>query len=238
MLAAAAALLLAPAVTAQDDFTDAELVGRYAFAIQSAGGATAGFSFGGSARGVAVSAVGFFMADGDGNITDGVRFLYRPILRNSGFPGAPQVLHEVIEQTLTGTYSVQPDGTGLMQVTVSPNPVWDPDDLAGGDIILGGAPRVRFVLVDGGRRLSLVSESFGVSRGGGGSSTPFWLFLPGTAERQDAALGPDACDSCEVVALLAPLLPGGALPSSHPCFVEEPEGGGAPAAVGRVRRLR
>ena len=223
-------LLTCVSVLAQD-FSEADLEGRYSF--------SAGLE-------LDLPLLGSFVLDGAGGVTDGVRKFFRPFTQPP-FSGATSGLshqrHEIVEQTFTGSYSVGPDGNGTMTIIVTPRPEWTGRDEAGdprpNGLQFDAAETIHFSAADGGRVLRFVLDMrasrltrFELPR----VVSDTWLRFPGEAERQDDS--GSSCDSCELVALLAPLLPGGTLPSSHPCFVAEPGGGGAPPPVGRVRRVR
>ena len=102
---------------------------------------------------------------------------------------------------------------------------------------------IHFSVADGGRVLRLVVDM----RAGkelltqvGPFTVDFWLRFAGEAEGQDGSCS--AADPCETATLiLAPLLPGGVLPSSHPCFVpaqpEPPGSANSAMAAPRARRL-
>src|SRR3989442_15629183 len=85
-----------PGTEANDGFTNADVRGPYGFSLDGTivSGTTA----------VPVAAVGLFVADGNGNLTEGVRTL----------SAGGVVLH----QTFTCTYSVSPNGTGSAVCTI------------------------------------------------------------------------------------------------------------------------
>src|SRR3989442_15606284 len=83
-----------PSAKADDVFTNADVRGPY------------GFSFDGAIVGVGpVAAVGVFVADGNGNLTDGVRTLS---VNGSG-----------LHQTFTCTYTVHSNGPGSVLSFIS-----------------------------------------------------------------------------------------------------------------------
>lgn len=112
-----------PSATADDVFTNADVRGPY------------GFSFDGAIVGVGpVAAVGFFVADGNGNLTDGVRTL--------------SVNASVLHQTFTCTYTVHSNGTGSVVCSI----------ITGGT----GTERFAFVLIDKRREAPFIGTDPGV----------------------------------------------------------------------------
>jgi hypothetical protein len=95
-------LALPRPAAAQRTLTDAELVGRYAFAI----------GLHADASGTTMRVVGVITADGTGNVVGGSRTVFR---HESFMQQALQYT-----QTASGTYRVEPDGTGTMLLTWSP----------------------------------------------------------------------------------------------------------------------
>ena len=117
-------VLVAPGLgaTANDGFTNADVRGPY------------GFSLEGTIITVGpVAAVGFFVADGNGNLTDGVRTI--------------SVNGSVLHQTFTCVYTVNPRGTGSAECTI----------LSGGT----GTESFDFVLTDKRREVPFVATNAG-----------------------------------------------------------------------------
>lgn len=148
---AIASLQAAPAALAQEAFSDADLAGRFAFELRFdvrdnlLGHATSASSF---------AFVGVLVADGEGGVT-GRRWWHRSRSpRNNPDPFALDV--EIVEQAITGTYSVEPDGMGVMRLTVDPAPPWV-EVLEREEIVFGAEEEVRFVLSRGSCELLLVA---------------------------------------------------------------------------------
>ena len=118
-------------------FSNADLHGSY------------GFSFEGTIVGSPLVAVGVFNADGAGNFTSAVRTLVAP-----GVGG-------VIEQTATGSYEINANGTGTAEFDVC--------TLCVGEVCTDSCPpgptaseTFTFVLTDHGKEALLVSTTAGV----------------------------------------------------------------------------
>jgi hypothetical protein len=115
-----------PSARADDEFTNADVRGSYGFSLD-------GTILGTGPGTGPVAAVGFFEADGKGNLTDGVRTL--------------AVSGAVLHQTFTCTYTVNPNGTGSAVCSI----------LSGGT----GTERFDFVLTDKKRRVPFVATNPG-----------------------------------------------------------------------------
>ena len=153
----------------------------------------------------------------------------------------------IIEQTFEGSYSINPDGTGQMDLIVSPNPDYFgrllPDGSPGSSPVeYDGTETLHFATAEGGRLLQLGLEMKPIDNPQPSDpSCEFcsdnWSTFTGTAHHAAPAA---SCDNCELVRLLAPALPGG-LASTHPCFVpaqpEPPGSSNSAMAAPRARRL-
>jgi hypothetical protein len=174
---ALAALLLAPGSATAQDFTEADLVGDYAFTVSNDSD-----SQGGGGRSTGMRILGRFTADGLGSVS-GSRTWLRPVWPDLA------LRTQAIEQEFTGTYSVESDGRGVMTVTATPNSDWL--SVNGLTATVFEEPELHhFVLANGGRNLGLTMDlnanhiriADGSSRGG------VTYGLVGDAEAQDSAV--------------------------------------------------
>ena len=215
------ALLLAPASANAQGFTEADLVGGYAFqaGTEAGNGNTVGFGFGG----LTMTTTGKFTLDGAGIVTDGVRTTLRPLF----LTGSLEARTEVVEQTFTGSYSVEPDGTGVMTIEPTPTPPWDVVDNDDAHLTFPPTETIRFTLAEGGRRL-LFSQDVRAIRRPVSNPALFprdaHLFLVGQAESQAPAddltdlVARQSAQLCEVLRLLN--TPQGQRETSTPEVVE------------------
>jgi len=122
------------ALAADDDggTPNALLKGRYSFPIEVTGNR----SFG----------VGVFTADGRGNITEGIRILVSPV-HSTGPP---------VRHLFTGSYSINPDGTGTAVIVTTDPP--DPSPLDGYSWPLSLTQHWDFVVMDGGQEIWYVAR--------------------------------------------------------------------------------
>lgn len=140
------AILLAPDAAVAQGFTEADLVGDYAFELQSNS-----IGHRGSHRMLSfLRMIGRFSVDGSGNL-EGSRLF----LRDENPRGNTGVT-EFLEQEFTGTYLVESDGTGVMIIAATPNPPWDTD--SGISLIIEDSESIHFVLANGGQTLDLTSD--------------------------------------------------------------------------------
>jgi len=100
-------LLVAPVVAAQPTFSDADLEGTYAFSLIEAAKSSTSIS----ESGVSITAAGVFSADGAGNILAGLRT--KSIAGRLPWNG-------IVDQVFSGSYTIDSDGTGVMQIRLNP----------------------------------------------------------------------------------------------------------------------
>ena len=98
-------LLLAPVVHAECPASVADVTGTYRLQLHGRGDGGAAWS---------TDAIGWFVADGSGNL-NGVLTVVRQWMTH-----AP----EAVEQAFTGSYSVSPDGRGVADLVITPQPVF------------------------------------------------------------------------------------------------------------------
>jgi hypothetical protein len=126
--------------------------------------------------------VGSFYADGEGNITGGARLIHNTL--------GQSIWQTPVEQTFSGTYTVNPNGTGVARITVQSPPLPSMNGVAPApdwSFYIRAEESFTFVLSDGGRELQLIwsltrAEPIGVL------PEPYVDHVPGEARRQD-----DAC---------------------------------------------
>ena len=144
-LASLVVALVVPVAAAQAPLTEADLVGTYAFSSEEAEV--------GSFR-LSTSFVGVITLDGDGTVVSGSRAFVRTVQGTGTLTTGP--IFEVIQQEVTGTYSVLPDGTGTMTLTATPNPPWVQNPGGCCHVVFGLEPEtVYFAVSDAGRTLLL-----------------------------------------------------------------------------------
>ncbi len=110
------AFLLLPGSAGAQDFSEADFFGDYAVAFGANGDSVAA-----SRRGSQLAVTGVVHADGLGTVS-GVWIVSRSFWPLPSDPFASPA--EVFEQTVTGTYSVSPDGVVSLSVQLDPNPLW------------------------------------------------------------------------------------------------------------------
>ncbi len=178
-----ALVAVASIAIAQPGFSNDDLVGPYSFS--SSGIGLIVVDSWSVPDGSNIEMIGFLEADGAGNVT-GTRTFQRPIIVDVA-PSTPvHQRREVVEQTVTGTYEVNADGSGTMWLSPEPNPAWSvPSQRATIVRFIGGGPEVlRFVLADDGRSFRFTHE-LRATRHAASVIRDTHLLLSGIAETQE-----------------------------------------------------
>jgi len=133
---------------------DEKLVeGRYSFRLDGGAGPV---SVNHNELARSLSAMGTFVVEGKA-ITQGRRTVFRPVYRAE--PGGDEAPgYELVIETFKGSYSMEPDGSGVMTLQLGPRKQWTPQDPPGTRLYTPlDTEEVHFVAMDEGRHLELVS---------------------------------------------------------------------------------